>query len=83
MARGVRLSLAQRWEWAWHRLVVSWVQTLSKLLTKYARLPRQREKTVLAQTVEAFSTWHQIAKQLNIPKSLQDHVLRTLRLNWT
>ncbi len=54
-----------------------------KHLAKYARLPRNREKLVLEQTVDAFSTWHQTAKQLDIPKTLQNHVMRTLRLSWT
>ncbi len=54
-----------------------------KSLAKYARLPRNREKIVLEQTVDAFSTWHQMARELDIPKTLQEHVLRTLRLSWS
>lgn len=54
-----------------------------KRLAKYARLPRNREKIVLEQTVDAFSTWHQMAKEFDIPKTLQEHVLRTLRLSWS
>lgn len=54
-----------------------------KGLAKYARLPRNREKIVLEQTVDAFSTWHQMAKEIDIPKTLRDHVLRTLRLSWS
>ncbi len=54
-----------------------------KHLAKYARLPRNREKIVLEQTVDAFSTWRQTARELDIPKTLQDHVLRTLRLSWS
>lgn len=53
-----------------------------KHLAKFARLPRNREKIVLEQTVDAFSTWHQKAIELDIPKALQDHVLSTLRLTW-
>ncbi|MDE0309232.1 MAG: type II toxin-antitoxin system HipA family toxin [Acidiferrobacterales bacterium] len=53
-----------------------------KHLAKYARLPRNREKYVLERTVDAFSTWHQTAKELEISRVLQDHVLRTLRLSW-
>lgn len=53
-----------------------------KHLAKYARLPRNREKVVLEQTVDAFSTWHQIAKEFAIPRALQDHVRCTLRLSW-
>ncbi len=52
-------------------------------LARFARLPRNREKIVLEQTVDAFSTWHQTAKELDIPKTLQEHVLRTLRLSWS
>ncbi len=54
-----------------------------KRLAKYARLPRNREKIVLEQTVDAFSKWHKMAKELDIPKTLRDHVLRTLRLSWS
>ena len=53
-----------------------------KYLAQYARLPRNREKIVLEQTIDAFSTWHKIAKELEIPKTLQKHVLKTLRLKW-
>ena len=54
-----------------------------KHLAKYAGLPRNREKIVLEQTVDAFSTWQQKARELDIPIPLQEHVLRTLRLDWT
>jgi len=54
-----------------------------KHLAKFARLPRNREKIVLEQTIDAFSTWPQTAKELDIPKTLQEHVLRTLRLSWS
>ncbi len=53
-----------------------------KRLAQYARLPRNREKIVLEQTIDAFSTWHKVAKDLEIPKVLQKHVLKTLRLKW-
>ncbi len=53
-----------------------------KHLAKYAGLPNNREKRILEQTVEAFSGWSENADELNIPKKLQAHVLRTLRLNW-
>ena len=52
-----------------------------KHLAKFARLPRNREKIVLEKTADAFSTWHQTAKELDIPKTLQERVLRTLRLS--
>ena len=54
-----------------------------KHLSKFARLPRNREKIVLEQTVDAFSTWHQTANELDMPKTLQEHVLHTLRLFWS
>lgn len=54
-----------------------------KHLARYARLPRNREKIVLEKTVNVFSNWHKAAKDLAIPKALQDHVLGTLRLSWS
>ena len=53
-----------------------------KAVAEYVGLPRGREKRILEQAVEAFSGWHKLAIDLNIPQSLQDHVTRTLRLNW-
>jgi len=53
-----------------------------KHLAQYARLPRNREKIVLEQTVDVFSNWHRIAKELDKPKELQNHVQHTLRLRW-
>ncbi|GJM10341.1 MAG: toxin HipA [Lysobacteraceae bacterium] len=52
-------------------------------LAQYARLPRNREKLILEQAIEAFSTWPTVAKELEIPQGLQGHVLRTQRLNWS
>jgi len=54
-----------------------------KHLAKYAGLPNNREKRVLEQTVDAFSTWDKTANDLNIPQPLKGHVSRTLRLNWS
>ncbi|MCY4051301.1 MAG: HipA domain-containing protein [Gammaproteobacteria bacterium] len=54
-----------------------------KHLARYARLPRNREKIVLEQTVDAFSNWYQLAKELDIPRPLQNYVRHTLRLKWT
>jgi len=54
-----------------------------KHLAQYAGLPRNREKRILEQTVEAFSQWHATATELAIPDKIQQHVLQTLRLNWT
>jgi len=53
-----------------------------KALAKYAGLPRGREKHILAQTVEAFSGWNETALSLDIPSSLKQHVLSTIRLSW-
>lgn len=50
-----------------------------KHLANYAGLSRGREDQVLERTQHAFSDWHQIAKELEIPESLQRHVLTTLR----
>ena len=51
-----------------------------KHLADYIGLPRGREKKILERTQDAFSGWHQIAKELEIPQSLQRHVLTTLRM---
>lgn len=53
-----------------------------KHLAQYAGLPNNREKRVLEQRIETFSSWHSHAQKLGIPETLQKHVLRTLRLNW-
>lgn len=53
-----------------------------KKLARYIGLPRNREKEILAQTIESFSVWAKTAKELETPQRLQDQVLRTLRLNW-
>lgn len=53
-----------------------------KHLAKYAGLPNNREKLILEQTVEAFTGWQAKAEELGVPKKIQDHVLRTLRLDW-
>ena len=53
-----------------------------KQLAQFARLPRNREKIVLEKTIDAFSKWQKTAKELEIPKTLLDHVNRTLRLSW-
>ncbi|MEM8817421.1 MAG: type II toxin-antitoxin system HipA family toxin [Pseudomonadota bacterium] len=53
-----------------------------KHLAKYAGLPGNREKRVLEQTLDAFSGWPQTAAELEIPERLQEHVSRTLRLEW-
>jgi serine/threonine-protein kinase HipA len=53
-----------------------------KHLAAYAGLPRGREKRVLERTLDAFSAWPRLARDLGIPKPLQEHVDRTLRLDW-
>ena len=51
-------------------------------LASYAGLPRGRERRILDKTLAAFASWKKQAKALAIPENLQQHVLRTLRLNW-
>src|SRR5690606_36637647 len=51
-------------------------------LADYAGLPRGRERLILEKTLNAFSAWESEAKNLAIPEVLQQHVLRTLRLDW-
>lgn len=54
-----------------------------KSLARFAGLPRGRENLILERTIEAFAGWQRIARELGIPRPLEDHVSRTLRLNWT
>jgi serine/threonine-protein kinase HipA len=51
-----------------------------KHLAQYACLPRGSEKPIIQRTVEAFTHWKKLAIDLSIPAKLQEHVLRTLRL---
>lgn len=53
-----------------------------KHMAEYVGLPRGRDKLILDQVVEAFSGWQKRADEWTIPTSLQQHVQRTLRLNW-
>lgn len=53
-----------------------------KHLADYAGLPRGREKLILEQVVAAFSEWPTLAEEVGVPKSIVDHVTRTLRMNW-
>lgn len=53
-----------------------------KQLAAYAGLPRGRYKQVLEQTVDAFSGWAKLSKELGLPKPVHEHVMRTLRLQW-
>lgn len=53
-----------------------------KALGEYVGIPRGRYKNIIQKTTEAFSEWKVEARELEIPMALQDHVLRTLRLEW-
>jgi serine/threonine-protein kinase HipA len=53
-----------------------------KELAAYAGLPRGREKLILEQVLDAFSTWGRRAEEIGVPESLRRHVARTLRLDW-
>lgn len=71
----------------WHQLSLNGKTTDFELrdieaLADYAGLPRGREKRIFEQTLDAFAKWRATAADLDIPKSLQDHVSRTLRLRW-
>lgn len=53
-----------------------------KHLADYVGLPRGREKYILLQVLDSFSSWPALADELAIPTTLKQHVQRTLRLNW-
>ncbi|MFT4516392.1 MAG: serine/threonine-protein kinase HipA [Planctomycetota bacterium] len=53
-----------------------------KHLADYAGLPRGREKLVVEQVVEAFSSWSKLAEEIGVPRLIVAHVTRTLRMNW-
>lgn len=53
-----------------------------KHLADYVGLPKNREKKILQQTLEAFGQWPDLAQKLGIPEKLKTHVQRTLRLHW-
>ncbi len=53
-----------------------------KHMAEYVGLPRGREKLILEEVLQAFSGWQQSANELEIPVTLQQHVQRTLRLDW-
>ena len=53
-----------------------------KHLAAYAGLPRGREKRILAEVLDAFAGWHDLAKELDIPQRLIAHVGSTLRMQW-
>lgn len=53
-----------------------------KQLADYAGLPQGRDKRILEQTVDAFSTWPTHATDLAMPKNIVRHVTRTLRTAW-
>lgn len=51
-------------------------------LASYAGLKRSAYKQILEQTTDVFSRWEAKAAELGVPKGIQAHVQRTLRLNW-
>ncbi|MGK0303790.1 MAG: serine/threonine-protein kinase HipA [Planctomycetota bacterium] len=53
-----------------------------KHLADYAGLPRGREKLIVEQVVEAFSSWSKLAEEIGVPRLIVAHVTRTLRMNW-
>ena len=53
-----------------------------KHLAEYAGLPRGREKRILEEVLEAFSSWPALAAELDIPNRLRSHVLKTQRIDW-
>ncbi|MFK7742768.1 MAG: type II toxin-antitoxin system HipA family toxin [Planctomycetota bacterium] len=53
-----------------------------KALAEYAGLPQGRERRLLDQVLEAFSTWRSLAEDLAIPSGLVAHVERTMRMQW-
>lgn len=53
-----------------------------KALARYAGLPRGRDRAILEKTIDVFSGWKETAEDLGTPSALQQHVGRTLRLNW-
>ena len=53
-----------------------------KHLEEYAGLPRNFHKRALEKTLDAFSGWERVAKDLDIPMQIQKHVLGTLRMSW-
>lgn len=53
-----------------------------KYMAEYVGLPRGREKLILEEVLEAFSGWQKLANELEIPAAVQQHVQRTLRLDW-
>lgn len=53
-----------------------------RALAEHALLPQGRDRAILEQTLEAFAKWRDLAGELAIPERLQEHVQRTLRLDW-
>ncbi len=51
-------------------------------LEQYAGLPRGRGKRILEEVLDAFSGWSKLARELDIPPELQQHVTSTLRMKW-
>ncbi len=53
-----------------------------KELASYAGLKRGQEARLLDRTISAFRSWRDLADELEVPEPIQDHVSRTLRLEW-
>ena len=53
-----------------------------KQLADYAGLPQGRDKRILEQTLDAFSTWSTLATDLAIPAPIARHVSQTQRTSW-
>lgn len=51
-------------------------------LADYAALPQGRGLRILDQVREVFAGWQPLAQDLGVPQPIQDHVMRTLRLDW-
>jgi serine/threonine-protein kinase HipA len=53
-----------------------------KHMAEYIGLPRGRDKLVLEEVLEGFAGWKKLADELAIPAALQQHVQRTMRMDW-
>jgi serine/threonine-protein kinase HipA len=54
-----------------------------KHLESYSGLPRGAVKRILERTCDQFATWQALAVEIGIPGRLRQHVLQTLRLDWS
>ncbi|MEQ1632621.1 MAG: type II toxin-antitoxin system HipA family toxin [Planctomycetota bacterium] len=51
-------------------------------LADVAGLPRNRDRAILDEVLEAFAGFQQLAYDLGVPAPLVEHVMRTLRTSW-